>query len=672
MSNNSAHRVNLVHRIDTLIAILNRLEKKPDSEKAARDLVTLIRASSASRQMTDLAQCAQRAESASSADFADRLRDLIELMREEVRRNKANPATVLIVSTDASLKSALSDGLLAAHQSPVTASTPSEALAHLEAGAIGFTIIDLVMEGADGRDFIVQLRQRASMAAMPVLAIGPAINNPETESTQPPGADAFFVKPVDPDAVIKYLNLWLKRGYMRGHASRRDPTTGTPNRAGCHEAYQQIQMQCAPADPISFALVGIHRFNALSRSIGPVARDSLIKQVGSILSSTFRATDVVARWNVSEFAVILPAEDQFGGTRALEKALAALNGLSTTTPSGKTLPVTLCGGLTLVDNQTPIEDAEAAAERNLFMAFHNAWHAPGTNQLVSDAVPNGRRSEVIALYLSDISMARTLKQVLEHETFEVELFSSAESLQARLATRSFNLLILDEGHTADQRQQLLERAREIPGVTRMKVLLVVSGDTDVATAFRPVIQDYAIKPVSITAFLSRVRHLLWDHQASLSQARMNILIVDHEIPQLMVAGTTLHQMGECRVQLARGFQDGLSQLAHSTPHLLLLDTTMPGMSAADFIKAIPELPSQAGLSIILASPHPRTAAIAGTPFKVLGCVSRPYKPTSLLMELRALVPSLDNETTVALHVDPTPLEAEIRRIISLRATGAGS
>lgn len=672
MSNNSAHRVNLAHRIDTLIAILNRLEKKPDSEKAARDLVTLIRASSASRQMNELAQCAQKAESASSADFADRLRDLIELMREEVRRNKANPATVLIVSTDASLKHALSEGLLAAHHSPVTSSTPSEALAHLEAGAIGFTIIDLVMDGADGRDFIVQLRQRASTAALPILAIGPAINNPETESTQPPGADAFFVKPVDPDAVIKYLNLWLKRGYMRGHASRRDPTTGTPNRAGCHEAYQQIQSQCAPTDPISFAIVGIHRFNALSRSIGPVARDNLIRQVGSILSSTFRATDVVARWNVSEFAVILPAEDQFGGTRALEKALVALNGLSTTTPSGKTLKVTLCGGLTLVDNQTPIEDAQAAAERNLFMAFHNAWHTPGTNQLVSDAIPNGRRSEVIALYLADTSMARTLKQVLEHETFEVELFNSADSLLARLATRSFNLLILDQGPTADQRQQLLERAREIQRTTPMKALLVVSGDADVATTFRPGIQDYAIKPVSITAFLSRVRHLLWDRQASLSQARMNILIVDHEIPQLMIAGTTLHQMGECRVHLARGVQDGLSQLARCTPHLLLLDATMPGMTTAEFIRSIPDAPRLAGMKIVLASPRPGTTPPPYPPFKSLGTITRPYKPNSLLQELRALVPALGDDTDIAPHVDPAPLEAEVRRIINLPASGATS
>jgi diguanylate cyclase (GGDEF)-like protein len=667
MSNKSAHRVNLAHRLDTLVAILNRLEKKPDSEKAARELVTLIRASSASRKMSALAQSAQKAESASSADFTARLRDLIELMREEVKRNTHNPATVLIVSTDSTLKSALSSSLLAAHHTPITASTPSEALASLEAGSIGFALIDLVMDGADGRDFIAELRQRASTAAMPILAIGPNINNPGTESGQPPGADCFFEKPVDPEEVIKYLNLWLKRGYMRGHASRRDPTTGTPNRAGCHEAYQQIQKQCSDNDPISFAIVGIHRFNTLSRNIGPAARDTLIKQVGSILSSTFRATDIVARWSVSEFAIIMPAEDQFGSTKAMEKALAALNDLSTLTPSGKKLPVVLCAGVTLVDNRTPIEDAQAAAERHLFMAFHNAWHTPVRNQLVSDVSSNGRRSEVIALYLSDAAMARTLKQVLEHETFEVELFTSSDSLLARLAVRTFNLLILEREQPDDQRNQILERVHALQNQNHLRILAVVASEADVKASIRQGIQDYAVKPLTITAFLSRVRRLLWDRESSLSQTRMNILIVDHELSQLLVAGTTLHQLGECRVQLARGAQDAYRQLAHANPHVLLLDTTMPEMQAETFIKSIPESLRLAGMTIILAAPNPEATPLPASPFKIPGAVSRPYKPTSLIRQMRALIPSLGDESVVSAPVDQAPLDAEVKRIINLPA-----
>ena len=665
MTNNSAHRVNLTHRLDTLVTILNRLEKKPGSEKAARELVTLIRASSASRNMTALAQCARKAESASATDFVDRLRDLIELMRAEVRRNKDNPATVLIVSTDYALKSTLTECLMAANYTVVTTATTSDALASLDAGTIGFTIIDLIMVGKDGREFISELRKRPSTAAMPILAIGPKIDNPETETAQPPGADGFFEKPLKPEDVIKYLNLWLKRGYMRGQASRRDPATGTPNRAGCYEAYRQVQSQCSASDPISFAIVGIHRFNSLSRNIGPAARDALIRQFGSILSSTFRATDIVARWGVSEFAVIMPGEDQFGSTKAMEKALAALSALSISTPAGKKIPVVLCAGLTLVDYQTPLEDAHAAAERHLFMAFHNAWHTPLRDQLVSDAIPSGRRSETIALYLADFSTARTLKQVLEHETFEVELFTSADSMIARLATRAFNLLILDNEQPDGKSNQVLERVHALQNQTHLRILVVVASEDDVKASIKQGIQDYALKPLTIPAFLSRVRRLLWDRESSLSQTRMNILIVDHETSQLMVAGTTLHQLGECRVQLARGVQDAIRQLAHAQPHLLILDTTMPDMPAEAFIKSIPESLRLAGMNIILASPNPNEPPISDSPYRVLGTVSRPYKPLSFIKEMRALFPVLGDETVTPPPVDPTPLDAEVKRILNL-------
>lgn len=667
MSNISPHRVNLAHRLTTLIAILNRLEKKPGSEKSARELVTLIRASSASRNMSALAQCALKAETASSADFMERLRDLIELMRSEVKRNKSNPATVLLVSTDSHLKSTLVERLTEANYTVVTTSTTSEALTGLDSGNIGFAIIDLVMTGADGRDFISDLRKLPSAAAIPIIALGPKITNPETETEQPPGADGFFEKPLKPEDVIKYLNLWLKRGYMRGQASRRDPTTGTPNRAGCYEAYRQVQKQCSANDPISFAIVGIHRFNNLSRNIGPAARDALIRQCGSILSSTFRATDIVARWGVSEFAVIMPGEDQFGSTKAMEKVLNALSELSISTPSGKKLPVSICAGLTLVDNQTPLEDAQAAAERHLFMAFHNAWHTPVREQLVSDVIPNGRRSEVIALYLADFSIARTLKQVLEHETFEVEIFTSADSLMARLATRSFNLLILDNEQPDSKNNHVLERVHALKNQSRLRILVVVASEDDVQSSIQQGIQDYALKPLTIPAFLSRVRRILWDRESSLSQTRMNILIVDHETPQLMVAGTTLHQLGECRVQLARGVKDAIRQLAHAQPHLLLLDTTMPEMQAEEFIKSIPESLRLAGMSIILASPDPDNTSLPGSPFKVLGAVSRPYKPLSFIKEMRALIPVLGDGNVPPPPVDPAPLDAEVKRILNLPA-----
>ena len=89
------------------------------------------------------------------------------------------------------------------------------------------------------------------------------------------------------------------------------------------------------------------------------------------------------------------------------------------------------------------------------------------------------------------------------------------------------------------------------------------------------------------------------------------------------------------------------------------------MCIRDSIKSIPESLRLAGMNIILASPNPNEPPISDSPYRVLGTVSRPYKPLSFIKEMRALFPVLGDETATPPPVDPTPLEAEVKRILNL-------
>ena len=100
MSNDAVSDVNLAHRLDTLTAALGTLEDSPQSEPAARELVSLIRASSEFRHMTALTIAAEEAESAVSAEFSTRLRNLISLLKQEVLLQNVKKVAVLIVSRD--------------------------------------------------------------------------------------------------------------------------------------------------------------------------------------------------------------------------------------------------------------------------------------------------------------------------------------------------------------------------------------------------------------------------------------------------------------------------------------------------------------------------------------------------------------------------------------------
>jgi len=664
MTASSQVTVNLAHRLATLSTALKTLKDTPSTEPAARELVTLLRASSEFHHLDDIAQAAREAESASSEDFAARLNGLMTILQKEVGRQKHNNVVVLLVSADRALISSLGAGLESSGHQVVSAATQGEAERALATEIIGFAVIDLILPGMDGRAWITALRSQPATAALPILAIGPGGAGAGRKHNEPGEADGYFTKPVNPDELIRHISLRLRRGRTRFREARRDPTTGTPNRAACYEAYRQTQASVSEEDPISFAIVGIHRFNTIVRSCSPVARNNLIREIGKILTSSLRSSDIVARWGVSEFAIIMPGEDHFGATKAIEKVLQALNDQVIFTPAGKPLPVVVCAGLTLVNKQVPLDDAAAVAERHLYMAFHNSWHKPEKNWLISDAIRTARRSESIALFLSDPSMARILQKVLEHETFEVELFTTPEEVFVGLTKHPANLLIVDDDHPNAEGFRLIERIRSVPNYNRLRILAITGTENSTREALARGAQDYTLKPVNIQPLLSQIRRLLWNREAARSNARMTFLVVDEDTSQLVIAGTAIHQLGECRVLLARGAQDAINRLEHSQPHYLILSAQMTGMPAGKFIKSIPALDWLRGMEIVLAGQPSEPLDLSGSSRRILGSISRPFKPVSFIRELRALTPVPQEDSGAPAPVDHAPIQAEIERILN--------
>jgi DNA-binding response OmpR family regulator len=145
--------------------------------------------------------------------------------------------------------------------------------------------------------------------------------------------------------------------------------------------------------------------------------------------------------------------------------------------------------------------------------------------------------------------------------------------------------------------------------------------------------------------------------------RITVMIVDHEIPQLLVAGTTLYQQCGCRVLLAYGVEDALRRLASIVPDYLILDMDIPNVSGQEFLAKLPHF---ADVEIIPASaPSSQTGNLQSDTFQISGRLTRPYKPGTLIEEFRGIVP----RPTANIHPGETngdSIESEIRRILSLR------
>ncbi|MEI8139434.1 MAG: response regulator [bacterium] len=671
MINSITSPVNLTYRLSSLTQLLARMETHThdESENEARRLVALLRASSEFRGMDDLLQSARNAEQATSAAFPDKLQELISEIQHALERTPDNTGLVLIVSSDKIYSSLLVESLKAQNHQALIAESRRKADELLSSAPVAFCIVDVVLADLDGRAFINELRNHPETAALPIIAITPSItgtryNHPSAFSV--PGADGVFSKSAVLEDIANYLTLRLKRNYMKGLQSRRDLTTGLPNRAACHEIFKQLQRSIQKNDPMAFVLVGIPHFAALSNHCPPTACDELLRAMGVILSSELRATDVVARWDVSKFAILLTGEDHFGATKAVEKLLPELSHLTIKNSTGQLIPIVVCIGITIHDSNTAIEDAALRAESHLYMAFSEADSHSARNQIISDAAPISHREEPVALCLTNPNVANVIKQILERETFRVETFTNTESVFQRMTSTPFSLLILDDELPQESGFHLLQQLNTQKYASALSTMMMVSNKESIERVMKLGASDYFLKPPAMPEFLSQIRRIISHNSSLQSPPGITIMVVDHELPQLLLAGTTLHQMGTCQILLAKSAADALHRLKSSHPDYLILDTLLPFISVQEFINQIENMDWLKNTKIILAAQQPATPPPLAERQPILGVISRPYMPAILLEELRKWIPTLPKTNKGRSPADPRLLELEIQRILALK------
>ncbi len=506
--NQQKPRVNLGHRLEALSIALNNLTTDPLTDGAARELVALVRSSCELHGLGTLAESARRAETAPPAKMEACLRELITLMRLELVRQDIDPTTILVVSSDPDLCESLRQALEARGRDVILTECAHEAIQIVLKEAISAIIVDQLLPDEDGRDLITELRSHPSSAAKPIIAIG---NPPaEQESLQFLGesANRYFDRPVDPCELAEYLVQTLKRGAKIGQEARRDPVSGLLNRAAFYEAYQRLSSRQMEANhPLALAMIGIHRFDTLTTTCSPGMRDALIRQLGTILSASLRATDIVARWGHSEFVVLLADEDLYGATCAINKILPLLNRENTTTATGRSMPLTLCAGLTILIQPTPIEEASATV--GLFL--HNAYAGfllDSDQKLFSDIHHSSRTTTRIGAILADPILAQTVQQVIEQNGYDIEIFPSSKDALMAVEKERFHLWIVDTDCPEQSGFRILERLRKGSPLFRPKVFVIVSSATAIVRALEIGAGDYAVKPLSYTPFMTRIRHLL--------------------------------------------------------------------------------------------------------------------------------------------------------------------
>lgn len=179
------------------------------------------------------------------------------------------------------------------------------------------------------------------------------------------------------DALEKAFRL--TRQMERAHsistrAAQTDELTGLMNRRAFFEHAQVLYEQCRHnRQPLCALMMDMDHFKEINDTYGHQAGDQVLRQIGGVISASFRQADVYGRLGGEEFAVLLPNTSLDTARAIAEQLIKAISGLASEPVHG------LSASLGLASTQSLDQDLHSlmnTADKALYRA-----KAQGRNQV---------------------------------------------------------------------------------------------------------------------------------------------------------------------------------------------------------------------------------------------------------------------------------------------------
>lgn len=165
---------------------------------------------------------------------------------------------------------------------------------------------------------------------------------------------------------------------LAGH----DSLTGVPNRRRFEEAAQnEWQRARRSGQPLSLLLCDLDNFSHFNERLGREAGDQCLRRLAGVLTGQLKRTsDLAARFDGKQFAILLPDTGLDGAVQVAEACRAALERLALPHPTPERRIVTMSVGLATT---VPAEDAQFDALATRALEAVAAAKARGRNRVVA-------------------------------------------------------------------------------------------------------------------------------------------------------------------------------------------------------------------------------------------------------------------------------------------------
>ena len=171
-------------------------------------------------------------------------------------------------------------------------------------------LLDIMMPGIDGYELCRRLKDNVSTAAIPIIIVSANTQSDDIIAGLECGAIDYITKPFNPGELRARINAVCRVLTLQERLLARtttDELTGLVNRTHFGALLEREILQARyNVDYLSLIMLRLDHLQAINKTYGHLAGDSVLQQCGALLNENSYPLDIPARFAGRKFAVILP------------------------------------------------------------------------------------------------------------------------------------------------------------------------------------------------------------------------------------------------------------------------------------------------------------------------------------------------------------------------------
>ncbi len=242
---------------------------------------------------------------------------------DEAPRYSVPEAKILLVDDDRLMLLLLKGILEPWGMQVTTCNDPRQARKMLSEDKPDLMVLDFEMPEMNGIEVCQQTRNDMNTATLPILFLTAHRDADTMQKVFSAGADDYVSKPViAPELMTRIFNR-LERSQLFREQSQRDLLTQCWNQAGSQEQFELlIQESERLHQPVCFGVIGIQNLLSITRKLGYLASERILKGMADALRATLPTDSAIARWDSGEFVMLMPGMDARSGQQFLTSTIA--------------------------------------------------------------------------------------------------------------------------------------------------------------------------------------------------------------------------------------------------------------------------------------------------------------------------------------------------------------